>query len=60
MTPLLAWLDESNQRSVRYFAPANNQYFINAMKRKWRKRILIAIAIPLVIAFVMALPELIK
>lgn len=60
MSPLLAWLDDDNRTSVGYFAPAKNQYYIEAMKRKWIRRILIAIAIPLALAFVMALPELFK
>jgi len=57
--PIL-WINDDNKRRGGYFAPARNQLYIQALTRRWVKRILLIVAIPVAIVLVMALPELFK
>ena len=54
------WINDDNKRRGGYFAPARNQLYIQALTRKWVKRILLIAAIPVLIALVAALGEVSK
>jgi hypothetical protein len=51
------WIKDDNKIGRGYFAPARNQYYINAQARKWIYRILTVVSIPVLIALVAALGE---
>jgi hypothetical protein len=44
MTPAL-WINDDNKIGRDYFAPARNQYYIDALKRRWIRKTLEAIGI---------------
>jgi hypothetical protein len=54
------WINDDNKIKGGYFAPARNQLYVNALARKWIKRILVVISIPIALALVMALGEISK
>jgi hypothetical protein len=56
----ISWLNDDNKINGGYFAPARNQLYVNSLARKWIKRILIVISIPIALALVMALGEISK
>ena len=49
--------NDNNKVRGGYFAPARNQLYVQALTRRWVKRILLIAAIPVVLALVMALSE---